>query len=251
MSKKITLFALTALLALVMAVPAMAEHFTGGSDWSVTFTQEKKMDSNFTSASMSDTLQNLQPGDDATFTVTVNSGYDGNINWYMSNKVIQSLEDASNNQTTSGGAYTYRLTYTDSTGALQTLYDSDKVGGEMSDEAIDEVGEGLHEATNALEDYFLLDKMTKGGKGVVELYVELDGETQNNNYQDTLAELQLNFAVEIEEEEIQTTTPGNPPPKTGDTNNAFIYFVIIGVAGVLLLAAAILRVVAGRKREEK
>lgn len=247
MFKKLMIIVIAALMALVMAMPAMAEHFTGGSDWSVTFTTDKKMDSNFTKDAMSDTLKNLQPGDDATFTVTINNSYDGKINWYMSNKVIESLEDASNNSTTAGGAYTYRLVYTDNAGQQTTLYDSDKVGGEMTEEEIEEVGgEGLHEATSALEDYFLLDSMTRGNKGVVELYVALDGETQNNNYQDTLAALQMNFAVEVEDE-IQTTTP----PKTGDTNNSFIYFVIIGVAGVLLLAAAILRVIAGRKREEK
>ena len=250
MRKKISILAVTALMVLVIAAPAMAEHFTGDPNWSVTFTADKKMESTFTNASMSDTLDDLQPGDDATLTVAVNSGYDGNIRWYMSNKTIQSLEDASANQTTSGGAYTYRLVYTDSKGQENVLYDSDKVGGEETEEVIEEIGEGLHEATNALEEYFLIDEMAKGSAGKVVLYVALDGETQNNNYQDTLAELQLNFAVEIEEGEPQTTQPERPP-KTGDTNNAFIYFVIIGVAGLLLLTAGILRVVAGRKREEK
>ena len=248
MNKKIITIVIAALMALVFAMPAMAEHYSGGSDWSVIFTTQKKMESNFTSQSMSDTLNNLQPGDDATFTVTVTNQYNGQTNWYMSNKVIQSLEDASKNDETSGGAYTYKLTYKSASGTEKVLFSSEEVGGEMTEEQIKNAGEGLHEATNALQEYFLLDNLNRNGSGVVTLEVGLDGETQNNDYQDTLAQLQLNFAVEVEDE-LQTTTPGTP--KTGDTNNPIIYFIIIGVAGILLLAAAILRVVAGRKREEK
>jgi len=251
MFKKISIIVMTALMALAMAVPTMAEHYAGDSSWAVVFTPEKKMESNFTSANMDDTLNQLQPGDDATFTVAVSNQYNGQTNWYMSNKAIQSLEDASKNAETSGGAYIYKLTYVDAAGKEKVLFNSEDVGGEMTDAMKAKAGEGLHEATNALEDYFLLDNLQKGNSGQVTLFVGLDGETQNNDYQDTLAQLQMNFAVEVEGEDRppQTTTPN--VPKTGDTNNPFIYFIIIGAAGVLLLAAAILRVVAGRKREEK
>ena len=246
MNKKLITIMLTALMTLVMAMPVMADHFFGDGDWYVLFTSQKKMESNFTSSSMSDTLINLQPGDDATFTVTVTNQYAGLTNWYMSNKVIQSLEDAS--QAASGGAYIYKLTYRSASGAEKVLFSSEDVGGEMTDEEIKNAGEGLHEATNALEDYFLLDNLNQNGSGVVTLFVGLDGETQNNNYQDTLASLQLNFAVEVEDE-LRTPTPP-PTPNTGDANSTLIYYILIGAAGIVLLVISIRRVAAGRKREE-
>ena len=46
MWKKIRIIGLTALLALILVIPAMADHLTGGSDWSVDFTEDKVMDSN-------------------------------------------------------------------------------------------------------------------------------------------------------------------------------------------------------------
>ena len=319
MLKKCMIITTAALMALGMAMPAMAEHYSGGDGWSVSFTPDKKMESNFSSQSMSDTLRNLQPGDDASFRVELSNKNDLDTDWYMSNKVIQSLEDASNNEATAGGAYTYRLTYTDNTGVMNVLFDSDSVGGEMTDAMKRNAGEGLHEATNALENYFFLDDLSKGEGGVVELYIGLDGETQNNDYQDTLAELQMNFAVDLDgedhpetqpeqptttapenpeqptttapenpeqpttttpenPEQPTTTTPENPEQptttipenpeqpttssssgsrssegivRTGDLNNPLMYYIIIGIAGILLLIAAILRVIAGKKREEK
>ena len=247
MKKKLITLVLTALMTLVIALPVMAEHYTGAPDWYVLFTSQKKMESNFTSSAMNDIIEGLQPGDDATFTVTVNNQYPGLTNWYMSNKVIQSLEDASANA--AGGAYSYRLTYRSASGAVKVLFDSNDVGGEMTDEEKQKAGEGLHEATNALENYFLLDNMNQGGSGVVTLVVGLDGETQNNNYQDTLAELQLSFAVEVEDE-LRTPTPP-VTPNTGDTNNTLIYYILIGAAGILLLIIAIRRVAVSRKGEEK
>ena len=44
-----------------------------------------------------------------------------------------------------------------------------------------------------MEDYFYLDRLDKNETGTVELEVGLEGETQGNAYQNTLAKLQLNF----------------------------------------------------------
>ena len=109
----------------------------------------------------------------------------------MRNEVIESLEDAS--KTAAGGAYSYRLAYVNPDGVEQVLYDSESVGG------VDYTTgkQGLHEATDALDEFFYLDTLPSGKTGYVTLKVLLDGETQTNNYQDTLAKLQLNFAVEL------------------------------------------------------
>ena len=56
---------------------------------------------------------------------------------------------------------------------------------------------GLHEATKELErSFFLVDTLSQGQTGRVELTVTLEGETQGNDYQDTLADLTMEFAVE-------------------------------------------------------
>lgn len=69
------------------------------------------------------------------------------------------------------------------------LFDSDTVGGDG--------GDGLYEATDGLDEFFKLCTMAPGGSGYVTLRVKLDGETQGNGYQNTLAKLRLIFAVNI------------------------------------------------------
>ena len=191
----------------------------------------------------------------------------------MRNEVLYSLEDRSTNKETSGGAYTYRLVYTDKDGEVNTLFDSDTVGGESADDTISRMGEGLKSATNALKDYFYLDTLAKGAGGVVTLEVALDGETQGNHYQDTLADLQMDFAVELRDTPGggggggggTPDTPGTPNTpdtpgsttsrtgvvRTGDDNQIVLFSVISGVTGLLLLLYCIYNLRAYRKRREE
>ena len=114
------------------------------------------------------------------------------------------------------------------------LYSSEVVGGEGSKE------EGLHQATNGLEDYFYLGRLSKNEQAMIRLYVQLDGETQGNAYQDTLAKLQMNFAVEG----VTTQTV----VKTGDQSPiAMISMAALGCA-VVLLVLAILAMRMNRKK---
>ena len=108
----------------------------------------------------------------------------------MTNEVLSSLEDSQS--MANGGAYGYRLAYINSLGEETILYSSENVGGEKGSAA----GEGLHEVTDNLEEFFYLDRLEPGASGMVTLKVVLDGETQGNTYQNTLASLQMNFAVE-------------------------------------------------------
>jgi len=79
------------------------------------------------------------------------------------------------------------------------------------------------------------------------LFVALEGETQGNDYQDTLAQLKMNFAVEL----VKTTpvTPDAPekePVKvvytivqTGDNSQVILFSVLALVSGIGLLFAAL------------
>lgn len=231
MKKKILCLALAALMAVGAPMTAHAEEFVGSKNWNVDFDGDR-MNSNFSSAEMTEEILQIQPGDGITLQVNVTNKYEHETDWYMTNEVIQTLEESVN--VAEGGAYTYILTYHDSTGAETVLYSSEVVGGE-EDTALE--GEGLHQATNQLEDYFFLDRLANGESGYVSLYVKLDGETQGNDYQDTLARLQMNFAVEKVEAETVTKTVIETV-KTGDTAPLMMFSVLALASGVILLVIA-------------
>ncbi len=234
------------------AVTAFAEDRQGASGWEVSF-NGKKMTSNFTSANIGDEINAMQPGDSVELTITLRNAFNGKADWYMKNEVLQALEDAGN---AAGGAYDYLLTYTDTAGEISTLYSSEKFGG---DGRIN--GVGLHGATKTLDDYFYLERMGKNSKGTVKLKVALDGETLVNNYQNTYAKLQMDFATElVDDEDANTPTPGSPNSpgrssttnreiiKTGDQSKITLYVSLMLAAGMVLLILAVMRI--RREQEE-
>ena len=230
-------------LVCCLTLSAHGEIYYGSDGWQVVFSAAGRMNSNFTSADLADAIAGMQPGDTTVFSLDLTNQNETAVDWYMTNEVLYSLEDRSANAATAGGAYTYYLTYTNAAGEETVLFSSDTVGGE----GVTAAGEGLHEATSALEDYFYLDTMTTGQRGTIRLEIALDGETQGNDYQDTLADLQMNFAVELESPGSPIRSlfpPGNDPPvmqvvKTGDETNLLPYLIAMGVSGVLLLVLAI------------
>ncbi|MDE7057601.1 MAG: hypothetical protein K2P03_02640 [Lachnospiraceae bacterium] len=266
-------YLLSSLVAFSFAIPVQAETYYGDENWKVAFTSEDKMESSFSTADINDVIGGMQPGDNVIITLNLKNENRTTTDWYMRNEVLYSLEDRSTNKETSGGAYTYRLVYTDKDGEVNTLFDSDTVGGESADDTISRMGEGLKSATNALKDYFYLDTLAKGAGGVVTLEVALDGETQGNHYQDTLADLQMDFAVELRDTPRggggggggTPDTPGTPNTpdtpgsttsrtgvvRTGDDNQIVLFSVISGVTGLLLLLYCIYNLRAYRKRREE
>lgn len=244
--KKRWLYSVMALtLTFGMSMTSFAEEFTGDDDWGVYFSEDKKMVSTFGKTEFDDRILQMEPGDTTTITLTLENKYSEDTNWYMTNKVLETLESADDVQA-QGGAYSYLLYYTDPSGAQTTLYDSDSVGGET----IVDNREGLTQATDSLEDWFFLDALGKGEKGSITLRVKLDGETQGNEYQDTLANLQMNFAVEVVS---KTATPSTPKkvttrPKTGDQTPILIFSIAALVSGLALIIIVIFRL---RRRQEE
>lgn len=213
MRKKIFGLALAVSLAVSMPLAAQAETMQGDPDWAVTFMEGNKMESNFGVSDLDDMIYGMQPGDNVIIEMALKNENSATTDWYMTNKVLRSLEETTENEGASGGAYTYRLLYVDKDGQENSLFDSDTVGGEGESGA----GEGLHQATDATKEYMYLDTLAKGQGGHITLEVALDGETQGNDYQDTLADLQMNFAVELSSERQQNTPTPRPttPPRGG------------------------------------
>lgn len=231
-------------LALMVAAPTcvQAEEFSGSDDWKVTFNGEK-LDSTFKNTDIDDAIYKLQPGDTVKLSLKLENTYEENTRWYMTNQVLQSLEDSQS--AASGGAYSYILTFTAPDGNVRTLYSSESVGGDT----VGESGEGLHQATNALEDYFYLDELAKGEKAELALTVKLEGETQGNTYQDTLAKLQMNFAVELASGS-DTPLSHSAVIKTGDNNNVLLFSSLALAAGLVLMALFFIRIRRERKEDE-
>ena len=256
MKRRCLCLILTGCLLLGAGMDVYAEDYKGYDGWNVEFTG-KRMKSNFTTKDLSDAVYALQPGDSVTLGLTL-SNQDGQASdWYMTNEVLSSLEDSQ--KAADGGAYTYILTYTDSRGRDTVLYSSENIGGEKRTKT----GPGLHEATDSLEDYFYLDRLSAGSSGHIRLRVALDGETQGNAYQDTLACLQMNFAVEkLTESSSRTSRHGEEPEpalsgriytpegvQTGDSSSVLLWSASALISGLLLILYAFLAQ-RGRRREE-
>lgn len=237
---------------------ASAEHYEGDPDWSVSFTGDR-MESNFRTSDINDAIYGLQPGDSIDIQLALKNSSSAAADWWMANKVLRSLEDTQ--EAAASGGYAYTLAYQPPHGERETLYDSGTVGGEK--EGTD-AGEGLHEATDSLSEYFYLDTLDASEEGRIYLTVALDGETQGNAYQDTLADLTLNFAVEGSRTPDRPVRPGATPepspapgmpptpvgdrgpdpegirpPKTGDEGDLVRYASISLASGLGLLALAL------------
>lgn len=224
--RRAALLCLAAALSASMCLTAHAEEISR-SGWTADFTGDA-IQSNFNAYDWYAAMCELLPGDSAVLRVDIKNTSKEYVQWYLSNSTLQTLEES--RTTARDGGYAYKLTYTSNgvsgnipnngsdmtidggtktdpsvhtgyidpqsqsdTGTASSntvvLFDSETVSGDG--------GAGLYEATDGLGDFFKLCTMAPGGSGYVTLYVKLDGETQGNGYQNTLARLRLNFAVNI------------------------------------------------------
>ena len=204
-------------------------------------------------------IYGILPGDSIELKVNVQNDSQEDTDWYMSNEVIKSLEEGS---TAQGGAYGYQLRYVNAAGEETVLFDSDTIGGDSGEDSGEEA---LQEVTGSLEDYFYLDRLGSDQGGTVYLTVALDGETQGNDYQNTLAQLQMNFATEIVEpdtvqgedkvinrtvKEVDKTIYRTQRVKTGDESQTLLYSAIALVSGLVLLGLGIVALKKKKNREE-
>ena len=228
MNKWICRAAAFSMMFLALGTPVLAESYEGGEAYYDSFEGGNKLDTTVTETSTYDTLSQLQPGDDATFTVEIRNNYKDEVNYWMKNSVVESFEDAS--KVANSGAYGYVLTYYGDDGQEIELFNSSAVGGETDFHN----RQGLHEATEALEDYFFLDAIPSGKAGKLVLNVALDGEAYGNACQDTVATLQMAFAVELE------SIPTTPP--TSDPTRLMPYMLLSVVSGLVIMAIVLFRI---------
>ena len=224
--KRLGLSILTALVLLLsLTVTAVAAEADNNEDLgSLEYTGTKLIaSSDF--ADLNDYLSGMEPGDSVLFTVTLKNNGTEDADFWMKNDAIQSFED---NKKASGGAYTYILSYNG-----EELSNNETVGGDVADDLAKRGG--LHEATEALKEFFFLDTLKSGASAKVTLYVALDGLTQGNSYQDELSKINLTFGVE------------NHTVPTGDQTKTLPFYIALAASGAVL--AVVLVVLAIRKRK--
>ena len=225
MKRKTFLVLISLVLTGALAFGVFAESYTGKNNWAVEY-NGTDLSANFKTGELAEAVCEILPGDSITLTVSLKNSGDKDTDWWMSNTVVNSFEDSASSA--AGGAYEYELTYTGASGADTTLYSSNAVGGDDTT-----YGEGLHEATDALDDFFFLETLSKGQQAKITLTIALDGETQGNSYQKTLADLEMSFAVE---EKADAPTTNYIIVRTGDMTNMTPYYTLALVSGIGLLA---------------
>ena len=273
MKKKLLGLLLIAVMTFSLVCTVFADTLKGGEGWYVNFTGKNPLDTNFTSTDMTDAASEMEPGDNITFTVKVqNTKEQGQaVNYYLKNQILKSFEEGE----AEGAAYAYKLSYTSPSGTTSVFYDNTAVGGTS--------GDGLVDVNDVLNgEYFYLDQLDYGKEGTVTLYVELDGETQGNDYFTTMAKLDLQFMVEeveskpdekvVEETSVgedkivnvpetttqaattgsnTNTTTAKTPISTGDRSNLLPLWICFGVAGVVLIVFAIILIKRRKQNDDE
>ena len=142
-------------------------------------------------------LGTILPGESFELKATIKNTSSNKTDWYMSNEIVKALEDSNNSAT--GSSYIYLLTYHESEEAEPVvIYNSSSVGAQNplnGERGLKEINESLAKSDDA-ETRFYLDRLEPNEEATICLYVKFSGEAHHNAYQNTMAELKFDFAVE-------------------------------------------------------
>lgn len=233
MKKKNFMIAFLMAMTIVLAAPyaAFAEEYSV-DDADCSF-DGSEISSNFESSDLATYLSHLEPGDKLDYQVTYTNNSGKTTEWYMLNDVLETLEESKD--VAENGGYTYVLKNIGPDGTETTYFDNSEVGGETKTGGL----EGLHQATNATRDYFFIQQLAPGQSGKTSLHVELDGETQVNDYWDTKGVVRLSYAVEIVEPGQRVIQDG--AARTGDPFDLMKGLLIMSLALIVGLLALLSR----------
>ena len=233
MKKRNFIIAFLMAMTMVMAAPyaAFAEGYSE-TDATCTF-DGKAISSNFESSDLATFMSHLEPGDTLDYEVTYTNKSGKTTEWYMLNDALETLEESKD--VAENGGYTYVLKNIGPNGTETVYFDNSEVGGENKTGGL----EGLKQATNATKDYFFIQQLKPGQSGRTSLHVELDGETQVNDYMDTKGVVRLAYAVEIVEPGHHDGQPAeqDSAARTGDPFDLVKGMLIMVLALIIGLLA--------------
>lgn len=179
-------------LALALVVAGITGHCmtveagTESLEWTVQYDGGKNFKTLGKDATNS-SIGNAMPGDTIQYIVTyTNNSADGKTyDFYLDANVLKSLEDGSS--AAQGGGYSYKVDY-EINGTTSTVIDSETIGGD------NDVSKGLNQVSN--DSYVSVGRLTKGQSGIVTVSIALDGNSQDNSYMETIAQMSIQFAVQ-------------------------------------------------------
>lgn len=177
----------------IMLNTSLVNAATQTTGWTVTYDGGKFVSDYDISKS---TITSAMPGDTISYEVNYKNASGTTSDFYVSTDVINSLEEKSiggGQSNAAGGAYTYKLSY--KVGNQETvIHDSETVGGDNNTVV------GLKQAVGNIESgkvpYFNVGRLNNGQTGTIIITVKLDGNSQDNNYMEKLATLDLKFGAE-------------------------------------------------------
>lgn len=224
---------------LCTGMTAYADDYAGADGWKASF-DGSSINTNFTAGGLTEEAGSIQPGDSITLKVTAENKSDAGSEWYMSNEVLKSMEEGG---PAHGGAYSYKVSWKTG-GTEKVLFESSRIGGEGDTQGY------LKGATDGLDEFFYLDHLDSGQSGLISIKVSLNGEAQVNTYQDALAKLSLDFAVEASENRNTSgnsggTTENKPtgnvkPVKTGDDAQIALWGLLTACSGLGVISIVFL-----------
>lgn len=227
------------LLVAVMVMSFSLPVFAAGEN-TVTF-DGSQMISNLSDAS----FDGMVPGDEATVSIQIMNTSNKPADWYVKNDIFSAL---ANGRESAGGTFSYEL-----------IYDGNVIYA--SDSMVDnETANGIADQIRALNEFVYLDTLEPNEPKMISLHVAVEGETQRNAYQNSLANLRMSFAATNEEgqrvvrneiryandEAAARTT--SVVVQTGDGFNLNMMMTLFVACGVAVLALAIVCLIKDRKR---
>jgi hypothetical protein len=239
-----TLFAQTLVNAETLQTVSLTE------DNELVYTQDE--------SSLAAAFDGMAPGDGRTVAIKVENDNSHSAAFFISEDTLTSLEES--NRNARGGAYSFQLSVGETAESAQSLLEAIAGGYDAEQNASTS---GLADITE-LNDYQYLAELAPGESTYVFLTLELDGESFDSNYANTIGTLAFQFRAtyeddaeptvitEYNEEKGETTiirtivdqlVPLASAAKTGDA-------APILLLAVLLAAGVILVVVSGKKRKE-
>ena len=173
------------------------------------------------------TITSVMPGDTVVFQVNYKNNSSATTDFYLSTDVIASLEEKNadgSSANISGGAYSYKISYI-LNGNTNVLYDSETVGGDNTTVVgLQQVQGGLKNGENA---FMSVGSLASQASGTVVIEIKLDGNSQDNDYMQKLAQLDVRFGAE------KQTSPENVVVNTSETKR--VVYTIPGGTQVVVL----------------
>ena len=235
---KIIITALTALLVLGQAIPALA------ADTVITLDASAR---DFVKMESDEDFQGMEPGEQRTAEITLTNSANDEMSFYISGEIVNNLADTGDEDQ---WAVYDLLLYK---GTEDTPFFEGTIGSAKNKEL-----ERSETGLNYLKDDTLLATLKKGESTTVRIMLKLDGDSTGNSYENKAGEMKLNISASIPTVNDpgtikKTVTKQNIIQKLVNvkTGDGTPIGMIILIAGAAVLVIIILLVIKHRRSKKE